>query len=180
VHPEAVFLAGYAVALTLGAIGLEWLGRRSTDPWASPTLAHYKPPAGRASSDEPDWPHSEVPAFHLGLSAVALAAAFVMTALSAVRHPRPAELITHAAVLVIVSARIRHLIIEHRILKRAALEAAAPEGFGTSRRCPTLDDDVRVAMNATAPTAGTVAVDVDVDAASTETSTCKRRTAVPR
>ena len=61
------------------AVGLESLGRRSTDPWASRTLAASKPPADRPRRDGPEWPDSEVATFHLGLSAVALAAAFVIT-----------------------------------------------------------------------------------------------------
>ena len=58
VHPEAAFLAVYALALTLVAVGLESLGRRSTDPWASPTLAASKPPSEHRRRDSREWPDS--------------------------------------------------------------------------------------------------------------------------
>lgn len=114
VHAEAAFLAGYALVLTFVAVVLEWLGRRSTDPWASRTLAAGRPPTHQPSHEGPVWPHSEVPAFHLGLAAVALVAAFVITALSAVRHAGPTELAIHSGLLVIVTARLRHVIIKSR------------------------------------------------------------------
>lgn len=117
-HAEAAFLAGYALALVLVAVGLESLGRRATDPWASRTLAACTPPDERQRDDEADWPHSEVPAFHLGLSAVAVAAAFVITTVSIVRHSGPIELVTHGGLLVIIAARVRHLIARHRALAR--------------------------------------------------------------
>lgn len=101
-HPEATFLAGYSFSLTLIAVGLEWLVRRSTDPWTSRTLAACRPPTERPSHDEPDWPHSEVPAFHLGLAAVALVAALVLATVSAVRVVGPVEFVVHMALLAIV------------------------------------------------------------------------------
>ncbi len=113
-HPEAAFLAGYSLTLTLIAVGLEWLGRSSTDPWASRTLAACRPPTQHASEAEPDWPHSEVPAFHLGLSAVALVAAAVLAAVSAVRNVGPIELVVHAALLTLIGFRIRHVTVEYR------------------------------------------------------------------
>lgn len=125
-HPEAAFLAGYSLSLTFVAVGLEWLGRRSTDPSASRTLAACRPPTQQPSHEEPDWPHSEVPAFHLGLAAVALVAALVITALSAVRHAEPIELVTHSALLVIIAVRIRHLIIECRTPTRHRRHPPAP------------------------------------------------------
>jgi hypothetical protein len=129
-HPEAAFLAGYALALTLLAVGLEWLGRRSTDPWASRTLAACRPPtqqpAQRPSDESPDWPHSEVPAFHLGLAAVALTAAFAITALSTVRYVGTTELAVHSALLVVISVRTRHVIIESRTTMRRLLIQSTP------------------------------------------------------
>jgi hypothetical protein len=114
VHPEAAFLAGYSFSLTLLAVGLEWLGRRSTDPWASRTLAACRPPTHQPSSNKPDWPHSEVPTFHLGLAAVALVAALVIAALSTVRYVGAIELAAHAALLTLIGTRIRHVIVNHR------------------------------------------------------------------
>jgi hypothetical protein len=111
---EAAFLAGYALALTFVAVGLESLGRRSTDPWESRTLAASRPPAERRRSESSEWPDSEVASFHLGLSAVALAAAFAITTVSIVRNTGAIELVTHGGLLVIIAARVRHLIARHR------------------------------------------------------------------
>jgi hypothetical protein len=118
VHPEAAFLAGYALALTLVAIGLESLGRRSTDPWASRTLAASRPPAERRRREGPEWPDAEVATFHLGLSAVALAAALVIIAVSIIRHSGPIELVTHGGLVIVIAARARHLVARHRALTR--------------------------------------------------------------
>lgn len=125
-HPEAAFLTGYALALTFVAVGLESLGRRSTDPWASRTLTACSPPTQQLSPEEPDWPHSEVPAFHLGLAAVALVAALVITVLSGVRHVRLTELVIHSALLVIISVRIRHVVIECRTPTRHPRRPTTP------------------------------------------------------
>ena len=126
-HPEAAFLAGYALVLTLAAVGLESLGRRSADPWASRTLAASKPPIERPPRDSPEWPDTEVATFHLGLSAVALAAAFVITTVSIVRHSRPIELVTDVALLVIIAARTRHLIARcHAVARGGRLDVTAP------------------------------------------------------
>jgi hypothetical protein len=85
VHPEVLFLCGYAVALVAAAAGIDVLGRRSTDPWSSPVLAASRPPDTLLSEDGPGgWPHSEVPTFHVGVSAVALAAGLVLTVAGAV------------------------------------------------------------------------------------------------
>lgn len=116
--PEAAFLAGYALALTFVAVGLESLGRRSTDPWASRTLAASKPPAEQRRRGGPAWPDSEVATFHLGLSAVALAAALVITTVSIIRQSGPIELVTHGGLLVVIVVRARHLIARHRALAR--------------------------------------------------------------
>ena len=117
-HAEAAFLAGYALALTFVAVGLESLGRRSTDPWASRTLAASKPSSEHRRRASAAWPSSEVATFHLGLSAVALAAAFVITIVSIVRHSGRIELVTHGGLLVVIAARARHLIARHRALAR--------------------------------------------------------------
>ena len=115
---EAAFLAGYALALVFVAVGLESLGRRSTDPWASRTLAASKPAGERPRRDSTEWPDAEVATFHLGLSAVALAAAFVITTVSIIRHSGPIELVTHGGLLVMIAARVRRLTARHRALTR--------------------------------------------------------------
>lgn len=150
-HPEATFLAGYSLSLTFIAIGLEWLGRRSTDPWASRTLAACRPPAQQPPEARPDWPHSEIPSFHLVLAAVALVAAFVLTALSAIRHAGPTELAIDSALLVIITVRLRHVIIEYRAPMRrvghppasAAISDPGPHvAQRTWPRDPELERDV--------------------------------------
>ena len=102
--PEAIFLAGYALVLVAVAAGLESLGRRSADPWSSRVLAASRPPQDDFDG-EADWPHSEVPAFHLGVGVVVLAAALLLTIVSVVRHHRPLELVVGLAVLVLISLR---------------------------------------------------------------------------
>jgi hypothetical protein len=105
VRPEAAFLAGYAVALLAIAAGVESLGRRPMHPWAS----------------KADWPHSEVPVFHLDLSGVVLAAALLLTAVSVARHHDPIELLVQVALLAIITRRIVRLIGRHRALVAAAV-----------------------------------------------------------
>lgn len=133
-HPEAAFLAGYSLTLTLIAVGLERLGRSSTDPWASRTLAACRPPTEQQPDEQPNWPHSEVPAFHLGLSAVALVAAAVLAAVSAVRHVGSIELVVHAALLTVIGFRIRHVIVEYRIPPRQPEHPPTP--FAISKPGP--------------------------------------------
>lgn len=115
--PEAVFLAGYALVLVAAAAGLEALGRRSADPWASKVLAASRPPAaGEEADTSADWPHCEVPTFHLGVSAVVLGAALLLTAVSVTRHHRPLELVVQLAVLVFIVARMVRLASRYRAL----------------------------------------------------------------
>lgn len=132
-HPEAVFLAGYALTLVAIAAGLEALGRRSTHPWASRTLAACRPP-DEPKRDVADWPHSEVPVFHTGLSGVALAAALALTIVSMARHHDPVELAAQGALVVLIGARGLRLITRHHTLARNQQHPstrntlAAPEG----------------------------------------------------
>lgn len=105
-HPEAAFLAGYAIALVAVAAGLEALGRRSTDPWASRMLAGSRPPDVERADERASWPHSDIPAFHVGLSGAVLAAALLLTAVSIIRHHRPLELAIQLAVLAVISIRV--------------------------------------------------------------------------
>lgn|GEM_PF-4583073 len=123
VHPEAAFLSGYALFLTVVAAALGRLGRRATDPWSSPMLTASRPPGGAASDPghEPGWPHSEVPAFHLVVGIVALVAALLLILVSLVRHHRPVESVAQAGVLLVVGIRIARLTRRHRAVRRAAM-----------------------------------------------------------
>jgi hypothetical protein len=117
VHPEAAFLTAYALVLLAIASGVESLGRRPTHPWASRMLAASRAPdQGPVDDAETDWPHSEVPVFHLGVSGVVLAAALLLGAVSVVRHHDPLELLVQLAVLGLVTRRIVRLITRHRTL----------------------------------------------------------------
>ena len=121
---EAAFLAGYSLVLVAVAAGIEWLGRRSTRPWASRMLAASAPPAERREGGEADWPHSEVPVFHLGLSAVVLLAALLLTAASLSRHHDPTELLVQLPLLALVAARLAHVLTRRRALARPPTEGS--------------------------------------------------------
>jgi hypothetical protein len=114
VDAEAAFLAGYALALVALATGLERLGRRSANPWASRVLAASRPPDISPNEVAADWPHSEVPVFHQGVGNVALAAALLLTAANVVRHHQPLELAVQLALLVLLATRIARAITTHR------------------------------------------------------------------
>ncbi len=107
-HPEAVFLTGYALVLVAVAAGLASLGRRTAYPWSSKVLAASRPPHEDVDG-EADWPHSEVPAFHLGVSGVVLAAALLLTTVSVVRNHDPIELVVQLAVLAVIAIGIARL-----------------------------------------------------------------------
>lgn len=110
-HPEAAFLAGYALVLTAVAAGLGWVGRRNTDPWSSRMLTASRPPgeARPVAERERGWPHTDVPAFHVAVGAVALTAALLLVVVSIVRHHGPIELVVQTGVLVLVGSRLAHL-----------------------------------------------------------------------
>lgn len=119
-HPEAAFLAGYALVLVAVSAGLASLGRRSTHPQASRMLAAGRPPDARPPGNEKaDWPHSEVPMFHLGVSEVVLAAALLLTAASIARHHRPIELVVQLALFTLIATRIARAVARHRALAPA-------------------------------------------------------------
>lgn len=109
-HPEAAFLAGYAAVLLAIAAGVDLLGRRSTHPSASRMLAASRAPDQRPVDHKANWPHSEVPVFHLGLSGVVLAAALLLTAVSVARHHDPIELLVQLALLSLITRRIVRLV----------------------------------------------------------------------
>ena len=88
-------------------------------------LAASRAPDQLPVDDEADWPHSEVPVFHLGLSGVALAAALLLTAVSVARHHDPIELLVQLALLGFITWRIVRLITRHRTL---APGQAGPDG----------------------------------------------------
>jgi hypothetical protein len=114
VGPEAAFLAAYAVALVLASVGIEALGRRPTHPWASRMLAAERPPEAREVVGRTDWPHSEVPAFHGGLGAVAVGAALALTAVNLVRNHAPLEVAVQVVVTVLAVARAVRLAARYR------------------------------------------------------------------
>ena len=103
--PEAIFLSGYALVLVAVAAGLASLGRRPADPWSSRALAASRPPREDLDGGADDWPHSEVPVFHLGVSGVVLAAALLLIIVSIARHHRPLELVVELSVLALISLR---------------------------------------------------------------------------
>lgn len=110
-HPEAAFLSGYALTLVAVAALLVSFGRRSTEPWASRMLAASRPPDEHPiGPEERNWPHSEVPVFHAGVSGVILIAALVLTTVSVFRHHRPLELAVHLGLLTLIALRIGHVL----------------------------------------------------------------------
>ena len=79
---EVVLLSSYSPVLLALAQALRALGRRSTSPWASRTLAGHLRATGQAP-DHPgadDWPHSEVPRLYAAMAMVAILAALALSA----------------------------------------------------------------------------------------------------
>lgn len=85
---DAVVLSVYAMVLVVGAYGLRALGRRSTSPWVSRTLAGHVRAVGEVpepgSAD--DWPHSEVPRLYAGMALTAALAAVALSVAGLVLH----------------------------------------------------------------------------------------------
>lgn len=99
---DAVLLSVYALLLLGMAHGLRALGRRSTSPYASRTLAGHL----RATSEVPevrmdDWPHNEVPRLYAGMGLTAGLAAVVLSAAGLVLHPQAATLSVLVPLLVL-------------------------------------------------------------------------------
>jgi len=128
VHPEAAFLAGYAAALVGLAAGLVALGRRSIDPWSSKVLAASRPPAPERPDEQASWLHADVPAFHLGVSSVALAAALLLTAVSALRYHRPLDVVAQLTLLAVISLAV------FRLYRHRLPESALPDANGSPAR----------------------------------------------
>ena len=101
--PEVAFLAAYAAALVAVGAGFVALGRRAMDPWSSKVLAASRPPASEQPDHQASWMDSDVPAFHRCISGVALGAALLLTAVSAVRHHQQLEVIIQLALLAVIS-----------------------------------------------------------------------------
>lgn len=96
---EATFVTAYGALLLLLAVGLFRLGRVSTSPWTGRVLAAYRSQAPQPPerAGHADWPHSEVPALHTALAAVASAAAATLAAAELVRnHAWPEVLVLGA------------------------------------------------------------------------------------
>ncbi|MEO6713823.1 MAG: hypothetical protein ABIM89_10390, partial [Mycobacteriales bacterium] len=73
-----------------------------------------RPPDMASADVSADWPHSEVPVFHQGVSGVALAAALVLTAANLVRHHRPVELAVNVSVLMLIAVLSARILRRHR------------------------------------------------------------------
>lgn len=98
-------LSAYSLALLGVAKALRALGRRSTSPWDSRTLAgHLR--ATRHSAEPPaadDWPHSEVSRLYGGIALVAALAAGGLSIGSLALHPDGAAVGVPLAVLVLAA-----------------------------------------------------------------------------
>jgi hypothetical protein len=128
-HPEAMFLAGYAVVLVAIAAGLEALGHRSAHPWSSRILAASRPPDVGQPDGETDWPHSEVPVFHLAVCGVVLTAALALTAASFARHHGHVEIGVHLALLAFIATRIAGVVTRFRARETAHGETRPQKGL---------------------------------------------------
>ncbi len=107
---EVVLLSTYSVVLLGIAQLLHAMGRRSTSPYASRTLAGHLRATGR--QDEPltadDWPHSEVPRLYAGMGLVAtLAAAALSVGSLALHHAGPAVVLPLAVLALSAAAVLR-------------------------------------------------------------------------
>ena len=105
---EVVFVAVYALLLLAAAAGIARLGRVNSSAWSSRVLAGHRRQVGRRIADpEPadagDWPHSEVPRFHVGMALVPVFAAAMLAAAELIRHHRPAEAVVLLVVLAVTA-----------------------------------------------------------------------------
>ena len=101
---DAVLLSVYALLLVGMAHGLRALGRRSTSPYASRTLAGHLRVTGEVPEVHRDaWPHNEVPRLYAGMGLTAALAAVVLSAAGLVLHHESA---TIAALVVVFTLSI--------------------------------------------------------------------------
>lgn len=102
---EVVLLSTYSLVLLGIGQALRALGRRSTSPWASRTLAGHL----RATGQQPepltydDWPHSEVPRLYAGMGLVAALAAAAISLGSVALHPQVPAVALPLAVLALAA-----------------------------------------------------------------------------
>lgn len=97
---DAVLLSIYAVLLLGVAVGLRALGRRSTSPYESRTLAGHVRVRGEVPEvGGDDWPHNEVPRLYAGMGLTAALAAIAVSAGGLVLHQEPATVAVLVAVL---------------------------------------------------------------------------------
>lgn len=106
---ELLLLSSYALVLLGIAQVLRALGRRSTSPWASRTLAGHLRATG--AQPEPladdDWPHSEVPRLYAGIALVAVLAALVLSVGGLVLYPSAPGIALPLAVLTLSAVSLR-------------------------------------------------------------------------
>ncbi len=101
-------LSTYSLALLGMAQVLRALGRRSTSPWASRTLAGHLRATGQPAEPlaDDDWPHSEVPRLYAGMGLVAALAAGALSVGSLVLHPSGAAVALPLAVLALAALSV--------------------------------------------------------------------------
>ena len=106
---EVALLSTYSLALLGIAQVLRALGRRSTSPWTSRTLAGHLRATGREPEPlaEDDWPHSEVPRLYAGVALVAVLAAVVLSSGSLLLYPHAPGIALPLAVLVLAAMSLR-------------------------------------------------------------------------
>lgn len=85
---ELLLLSAYSLGLLGIAAALRALGRRSTSPWASRTLAGHLRATGTRPEPltDDDWPHSEVRQLYAGMSLVAVLASVLLSIGSLTLH----------------------------------------------------------------------------------------------
>ena len=117
---ELLLLSTYSLVLLCMAQVLRALGRRSTSPWASRTLAGHLRATGQQA--EPlaadDWPHSEVPRLYAGMALVAALAAGALSLGSLALHPAGAAVALPLAVMALAALSVLRMT---RLLRRPAV-----------------------------------------------------------
>ena len=107
---EVLLLSAYSFVLLGIAQALRALGRRSTSPWASRTLAGHLRAMGTTKPERPgadDWPHSEVPRMYAGMALVAVLAAVALSAASLLLQRGGAGVLLPLCVIVLAGLSLR-------------------------------------------------------------------------